>query len=109
MDLHFFKKEKKKAPAIQKHVAEVGDKVIRDWKIMLLTFTALLLAVVFIDGWLLVQIHKGDFFEAEEGAETNQASVNRKTLLDAAGFFEMREKELNAFKTGTSTEIDPSL
>lgn len=89
--------------------------ILHDWVLIVSSFVFLVLVVVVVNGYLLIRINKGNFFAVNPETGVSVETLNRKTLFDVAAFFEMREKEYEAFKaarsaqTASSTQVDPSL
>lgn len=94
---------------LHKHELSLQERIQRDWKIMLITFVVLLLAVFAFDGYLLVRVNRGDFFLSGNTSAENINTIDRKVLLDASNFFDERQKEYEAFQNSGIVEIDPSL
>ena len=123
MKIKLFKKEKdlaekQKTPESQKpkkpkrsvlHATETGERAAHDWRLMLLVFVLILLVVVSVDGYLLSRINRGDFFETVSITETNVEARNRKSLIDAANFFQARKERYQNFLSSPTVEIDPSI
>ena len=116
--MKFFSKQKKIHPIAPHHEGiEAGGRLLRDWATILIVFVILVLTAFLVDGYLLIQINRGDFFSADAVSDSVSDSVsgsspetlNRKTLLDAAGFFEARQKEYDAFRSIVAPQIDPSI
>lgn len=119
--MKFFGKQKKIRPATPHHDGEFNGRLFRDWAITLIVFFVLVSAVFLVDGYLLIQINRGDFFSRDSvsgaipdsvsgtGSESGSETFNRKVLLDVAEFFEARQKEYDAFRSAPAPQIDPSI
>jgi len=88
---------------------ELGGQVLRDWSLVIASFSFLVVIVALVDGYLLVMINRGDFFKADTTVELAPETVNRKKLADVEEFFAARKKEYAARTATTTPEIDPSL
>ena len=88
---------------------ESGEHVERDWGVMLIGFTVLVLLIVILEGYLFMRINRGDFFSNQSTSGVRTETLNRKTLLDVAGYFEAREKEYADFRATSTPQIDPSI
>ncbi len=107
--MKLFNKEKKPSKNIVKPKSTMAEVTMRDWKLMLIVFTVLIVCAVGIDGYLSVRVNRGDFFVVEPESTVNPATAGRKSLLDADNFFVNREKEYENFKASAVPEIDPSI
>lgn len=115
--MKFFGKQKKIRPVAPHHNGEFNSRLFRDWSVTLIVFFVLVLAVFIVDGYLLIQINRGDFFSADSvsdsvsgtGSASGSETFNRKVLLDVAEFFEARQKEYDAFRSVAVPQIDPSI
>lgn len=107
--MKLFNRQKKESGKSSSRKQATGEKVDRDWGIMLFGFAVAVLIVVMLDGYFFVRISRGDFFPPEGTFSPGAEALNRKTLLDTAGFFEARQKEYDAFRSTSTPQIDPSM
>ncbi len=107
--MKFFSKQKKIYPIAPHHGGVGGVRLFRDWATILIAFAILILMAFLVDGYLLIQINRGDFFTTGSVSESGSETLNQKTLLDVAGFFEARQKEYDTFRSVVAPQIDPSI
>lgn len=107
--MKFFNKQKNITKQSLHHKSGPGEQVERDWEILVVVFAAVLILVVLVDGYIFMQINRGELFSVGVTPTQNRDVVNRKTLLDTASFFEARQKEYADFRAANLPQIDPSI
>lgn len=107
--MKFLNLKKKKGKINFAHKRETGEQAERDWGIMILGFSAAILLVIVLEGYLFVRINRGDLFAPTAESLTQSETINRKTLLDTAEFFEARQKKYEVFRSTATPQIDPSI
>ncbi|HLP43725.1 MAG TPA: hypothetical protein VK145_00395, partial [Candidatus Nanoarchaeia archaeon] len=85
------------------------ERVKKDWLVMIIVFTILIVTVVGFDTYLFMRINAGDFFAPVGEVEDNETVVTKKIILDAENYFSTRQKEYEAFRNSPPNEIDPSI
>ncbi len=87
----------------------ISSKAHHDWRIMLVTFFFLWIAIVLGSLYMFVQIDRGEIFTSQTTQEENQATVSKKLLEETVEFFEGRKIKLEQLQTQKSIPADPSL
>lgn len=109
MKLTFFKKGKAESKKSFKAKLTSEERAKKDWLIMIVVFTVLIVVVVGCDTYLFMRINEGDLFAPAGEVQDNETVVTKKIILDAENYFSARQKEYDAFKTTPPSEIDPSI
>ncbi len=107
--MKFFQKKKSVVPSTPTHEREIGGDVFRDWFVMIVVTTVLILVALGFGGYLLFKINQGNFFKVDSEATLSTETLNRKTLLNVSEFFESRKKEYETLRATALPRIDPSI
>lgn len=80
----------------------------RDWRILVIAFAILVIAVGFASFYIFVQIERDEIFIAKEGEKVRARTFNTQKLKDTIKAFEQRQADLEILRTERPSIIDPS-
>lgn len=80
----------------------------RDWRILVITFAVLVVAVGFASFYIFVQIERDEIFIAKEGEKAHARIFNTQKLKDTIKTFEEKKATLEILRTERPPIIDPS-
>lgn len=85
----------------------ISDKARHDWKIMIIFFLLVYVAITIVNFFIFFEIDKGEIFSVSPQSETRENSVNKKLLEETVNIFESKRIK---FENLRSVSIpDPSL
>ncbi len=80
-----------------------------DWRMLVIIFTILVIAVGSASFYIFIQIERDEIFLAKEGEKTGVRTFDTQRLKDTIKTFEQRKMDLEALRAGRPSIIDPSM
>lgn len=81
----------------------------RDWKIIFISFAALVLLVMVAGGYMLYRLQTGTLFAAPPEVSDNEIIGQKKVVKIMNDTFDKKAAEYEAFQMIVPAEADPSL
>jgi hypothetical protein len=96
-------------PTPQKQYRSISAKAHHDWKVVILLFSLVWVAVFLASLYIFFVINNGDFFQNDTVVTPPQTTINKKALSDTVDFYSTKAQKLNQLETNPPKVVDPSI